>query len=108
MKIKNLFATICAAIVLMTASMSFAATQKTFSGVININTATVEQLTELPGIGPAKAMAIVEYRKTQNFSKKDELLLVKGIGEKLYAQLEPYVDVQGPDVRPGATQNVKR
>lgn len=48
---------------------------------ININTASVEQLSQLKGIGPSKADAIVKYRQQRGpFTKIDELVLVKGIG----------------------------
>ena len=50
---------------------------------VNINTATVEQLQTLPGIGPAMAKSIVDYRtKVGKFTKIEELINVKGIGEK--------------------------
>ena len=49
---------------------------------VNINTATAEQLTELKGIGPNKAKAIVQYRQEKGpFSSIEELVLVKGIGQ---------------------------
>ena len=47
---------------------------------INLNQAGVEELTELPGIGPALARRIVEYRKTQPFRKAEDLQQVSGIG----------------------------
>jgi competence protein ComEA len=50
---------------------------------VNINTATVEQLTTLPGVGEAIAQAIVDYRDNNGaFRSADDLLQVKGIGEK--------------------------
>ena len=61
---------------------------------VNLNTATADELEALPGIGKAKAAAIVEYR-TQNsgFQSKEELKQVKGIGDKIYAQVEKEVEV---------------
>lgn len=55
-----------------------------FAGPVNINTADAETLaTELEGIGPSKAQAIVEYRtKHGPFRSADDLSLVKGIGER--------------------------
>lgn len=54
---------------------------------LNINTATVEQLMSLPGIGEAKAKAIIAFRKQHgNFVAIDDLTLVKGVGDKLLAK----------------------
>jgi len=62
------------------------------TGKININTATAEQLESLPGVGPAIARAIVEYRKQNGgFRSVDELLEVRGIGEKRLLQIRPFV-----------------
>ena len=50
---------------------------------VNINTATIEQLQQVKGIGPKIAAAIIEYRKEHGaFEDVDDLLKVKGIGEK--------------------------
>jgi len=55
----------------------------TGQGKVNINTATVEELTTLSGIGPSKANAILEYREENGlFKSVDELVNVTGIGEK--------------------------
>jgi competence protein ComEA len=57
---------------------------------VNLNTATVEQLLTLPGIGPSKAQSIVETRqKIGGFKKLEDLLRVKGIGRKTFRKLEP-------------------
>ncbi|MBM9529663.1 helix-hairpin-helix domain-containing protein [Desulfoprunum benzoelyticum] len=62
------------------------------SAKININTADVEALTTIPGIGPKTAEAIVAYRNDKGqFKKVDDLIEVKGIGEKKLEQIRPYV-----------------
>jgi competence protein ComEA len=59
---------------------------------VNINTADKETLTLLPGIGPVTAEAIVAYRKDNgNFKNIDDLVKVKGIGEKTLVKLKPYL-----------------
>lgn len=64
------------------------------SGLININTATAEQLTSLKGIGEVKAAAIVEYRREHgNFSCADDLLNVNGIGEKTLENIRNQITV---------------
>ena len=61
---------------------------------LNINTATLEELQQLPGIGPSRAQAILNYRvEHQGFRYVQELLGVTGIGEKIYAQLKDRVTV---------------
>src|SRR5581483_11411168 len=60
---------------------------------ININTASAHVLTRLPGIGPAKAEAILQHRAQHPFAKAEELRDVKGIGEKLYERIKDQVTV---------------
>ena len=55
---------------------------------VNLNTATAEQLETLPGIGPATAKSIIELRtKVGKFNKIEEIINVKGIGEKKFLKI---------------------
>ena len=63
-------------------------------GPVNINTASQAQLETLPGIGPVKAQAILEWRAAHGvFTDVNQLLEVKGIGEKTLANLLPYITI---------------
>ena len=65
-------------------------------GKVNINTATEAQLQLLPRIGPAVAERIVEHRKANGqFKAPEDLMLVRGIGQKAFELLKPYVAVSG-------------
>lgn len=79
------------------------------SGVVNINEASVAQLTMLPGIGPKRAEAIREYAAAHPFKNVEELKAIKGIGDKGLEKLKPYLTVSGPTtaklVRTQAAQN---
>ncbi len=64
---------------------------------ININTATVEELTALPRIGEVTATRIVEWREENGpFTSTEELMNVQGIGERLYERIRPHVTVEDP------------
>ncbi len=60
---------------------------------VDLNRATVQQLENLPGIGPKKAEAIVELRRKKPFTRVTQLLLVRGIGRRTLDRLRPYVKV---------------
>ena len=73
------------------------------SAGVNINTATKDELVALPGIGPAKAQAIVDYRKANGpFKSVDDLKNVKGIGAKRLEKLRNDVSVGGPPAKVAA------
>lgn len=65
--------------------------------IMDLNTATLSDLTRLPGIGEKKGQAILDWREANGgFETVEELLEVRGIGEGILAQLRPYVTVGTP------------
>lgn len=63
--------------------------------LVNINKADLQGLTSLPGIGPAKAEAIISYREESGgFTSIQDLMEVTGIGQKTYEKLETYITVK--------------
>ena len=65
------------------------------SGTINVNTADVAQLVLLPGVGPAIAQRLVDYREKRPFSDVLHVLRVKGIGRKTFQKMRPFLSVEG-------------
>jgi competence protein ComEA len=62
--------------------------------LVNINTADVEELDELPGVGPSTAQKIVDYRQANGmFRSVDELEEVSGIGPKTLEEIKPFAEV---------------
>jgi competence protein ComEA len=78
------------------------------AAAIDVNTATKDELVALPGIGPAKAQAIVDYRSQHGpFKSVDEVRKVKGIGDKLFQQIRPELSVGGPSPKSVAQASAK-
>ncbi len=77
----------------------------TASAPLNLNTATTSQLESLPGIGPATAQRIVEYRQQSGgFKKVEDMMNVRGIGEASFLKLKSLVTVSQPRTDRAAAQ----
>jgi competence protein ComEA len=62
--------------------------------LVNINSADAAQLATLPQIGPKMAQRILDYRKSNgSFKRVQDLMKVKGIGEKVFAKLQPLITI---------------
>lgn len=86
-----------AAALLLTALAAGAAQAPSPPRKVNINQASAAQLAFLPRVGVKAAARVIEYRKTHGpFQRSEELMEVKGIGEKLFLHLKPYIAVSGP------------
>jgi competence protein ComEA len=94
-------AAVCAALALGIAAHAASAAENAkkdapMVGVVNVNTASAEQLALLPGVGPTRANAIIAHRtKNGAFKKPEDLIAVSGIGERAFERLRPYVAVSG-------------
>ena len=91
-------AMVCCCLIAPLAAQEKAAEPKpgapTAAAPVNLNTATAAQIATLPGLGPKAAQRIVEYRqKNGGFKKIEELMNVKGIGEKSFLKLKPLIIV---------------
>ena len=99
------FATLAAAAMLI-AGISTAQAATNFEGVVNLNTANAEQLEQIQGIGPSKARAIMKHRSETPFKSVEDVKLVKGIGNKLFAKISSNLTVNG-QTRLGGAANTK-
>ena len=94
----RLRAALLAACVAAGVAAGLAGTSPAFAaeGVVNVNTATAEELVRLPGIGDAKARAILDYRKEKGaFKSLEQLREVKGIGDAALERLRPHLAIEG-------------
>ncbi len=68
--------------------------------LVDLNRATLAELDTLPGVGPRTAQRIVEYREENGgFTRLEELMNVRGIGERIFLRLKPLVTVRTSDER---------
>jgi len=65
------------------------------TGVININAATLDEMVKLPRVGQKVAERIISYRKKNGpFKKPEDLMAVRGIGEKVFQQIRPRISLK--------------
>lgn len=93
--ILTLLAAAATAATLTISSPAHALLAPVLEGQINLNTATQEQLELLPGIGPAMAKKIVDYRASKPFAEPAQVVRIKGIGRKTFEKLKPMLTVKG-------------
>lgn len=67
--------------------------QDTQIGIININTASLDELQKLSGIGESKAKAIIEYRNNTPFTDIEDIMKVKGIGKTIYEKIKDNIRI---------------
>jgi competence protein ComEA len=99
MKLRRIVAAALAFVVagFLSTGVALAAAKPTPTAKVNVNTATAEQFTTLPGVGPKLAARIVEHRqKAGSFKSVQELLNVKGIGEKNLEKIQGYLTMGEP------------
>jgi len=96
-KISTMVSALLATAFIAAGTQSAAAGEEASGGeVVNINTATTEELSFLPGVGPSKAQAIVKYRGEHPFKAVEHIQRVKGIGRKSFNNMKPYLRLDGP------------
>jgi len=86
-----------AALLLFALSASAFAQKQPPAKPIDLNTATLEQLQQLPGVGPSTAKAIIRFReKSGPFKRVEDLLAIHGISKARFEKLRPYITVNPP------------
>jgi competence protein ComEA len=88
-------------LLLFAASETCADTKNPPAHSIDLNTATAEQLQQVPGIGPSTAKAIVNFRqKSGPFQKIEDLLAIKGISKARLEKMRPYLTLSPAAQKP--------
>jgi competence protein ComEA len=68
---------------------------------VNLNSASAEELQQVPGIGPATAKSIINFReKSGPFRRVEDLLAIRGISKQALERIRPYVTVSAPEASP--------
>src|SRR5216110_87400 len=88
---------LCLWLILFLSAAASAGKKKPPVKPVNINTATSEELQQVPGIGPATAQKILQMRKSYGpFKSVDDLLDIRGLGEKRLDKMRKYLTVGKP------------
>lgn len=66
------------------------------TGVVNLNTATLDQLDALPGVSPRLAAAVVAERTARPFGRPEDVMRVRGMSKSRFERLRPHLAVTGP------------
>jgi competence protein ComEA len=66
------------------------------TGVLNLNTATLDQIDALPGVSPTLAAAVVAERTARPFGRPDDVMRVRGMSKTRFERLRPHLSVTGP------------
>ncbi|MBI5510373.1 MAG: helix-hairpin-helix domain-containing protein [Deltaproteobacteria bacterium] len=69
---------------------------------LDLNRATMQELMQLPGVGPKRAEEIVRYRLQHPFRRTSDLMRIKGIGTRTFVKLRPLVRVDAAEANPAA------
>ncbi len=94
-----------AAVGIAALSLALAGVSVAEGPVVNVNTATFEELQALPGVGASRATAILEAREARGgFRSADDLLEVKGIGAASLERMRPHVRTSGPNRLAGSDE----
>ncbi len=104
---KKLLAVLVVVVVLLLLAVADTAQGAEKRQTLDLNSATVSELQQLPGIGPKRAQDILRSRSIRPFRRTSDLLHIHGIGRKTYRKLRPFVRVDPPKPAPSTRRPVK-